>query len=749
VHLLNRYVLKKLLIAFLVGQLVYGVAFLIQSIFVLLEIIVEKHASLAMGLRYFLTLLPRIVTYTFPMAVMFSGFFVTAVLADNSELVVFNSMGLPPRVQARPYIWMGIVSFFAFLFLQFQLLPQSRRERTALVNQISSRSVLLSLQEGSFNPIGDNGFLRFRSRNSNGELQNILLIQRQKRNYIVMTAMEGRIFPVSAGVLEIDLKKGRDYTLNKKTLEAMATQYNSKTIHITQEVKEDHNRIHIISNQAVPELFRSVKAGDPIARAILVRRLCVAWLILLSPLFGFLIAFSLQRGTSFGGALFFSLLISYAYIFFSKLLEEAAVNGGYNPVFLVPVVAIVFTIFAWKRYRRILHMEKKKERVMKPGKKGLIPVVKRMWERIEVVSGKSRSDILNTYLYRGFLKTLTASVIAIEGIFILGSMMEMTDTLLKVRGAAGMVAWYVLVSVAQQIPITLPLACLVAGLFHLLILRRQGELTAMKAMGVSVFSIVRPALRVVLLLSFFMLVMTTFLSPYSGHRASMMMRLIQARKKGMPAQEKGIVYQYPIVSVRKKGVFYDVKSFIKHNASLIDFKAFKLDRTGRKLLWFYAADKLIVAPELKAIGQKKITLNGAHPEHIPPLYDPLSLFENLQVFPDELTSSQLLSRIREKKALGQHPYRLITDYYSRFVSAFSSFVLLLLGFPLLFIGKGRDTHPAMGFALAILILVVFYAVSALFHSMGAIHVLPPFLAAWSASLLFAILGLFLFTRVRT
>lgn len=54
-----------------------------------------------------------------------------------------------------------------------------------------------------------------------------------------------------------------------------------------------------------------------------------------------------------------------------------------------------------------------------------------------------------------------------------------------------------------------------------------------------------------------------------------------------------------------------------------------------------------------------------------------------------------------------------------------------------------------GFALAILLLVLFYAVSALFGSLGAIHVLPPLLAAWSSGLIFVILGLFFFTRVNT
>jgi len=749
VRVLNRHISKKLVIAFATGQLVYGVAFLIQSIFMLLGIIVEKHASVTLGFQYFLTLLPRIITYTFPVAVMFSGFFVTAVLAENSELVILNSVGLSPREQMKPYIWMGIVSTLVFLFLQFQILPLSRQARSEVVKQISSHSVLSAIEEGRFNGIGKNAFVRFRSKNLQGELQDILLVRRSKTNYTIMTAMKGRLFSTSPDAIELNLENGHDYTVKSDDLSVMATQYRRKYIHIPQEIQEDDNIIHIISNQEVSELLSFVKGGDPIAKGILVRRICVAWLVLLSPLFGFLISFSLQRGRSFGGALFFSLLISYCYIFFAKLLEEVSLKGGHNPVFLVPIVAIVFTVFTWQRYRRILRLEK--ERILKigPGDKKYVERIKRIWGRIEVISGKSRTRILSAYLYRGFLKTLVASFFAIEGIFVLGSMIEMTSTLLKVKGSAGIVAWYVLFSAVEELPTTLPLACLIAGLFHLSMLGRRSELTAMKAMGVSVFAIVRPTLRVVLVLSVLMLITTTFLAPYSGFQASRMKQEIKERKNGRHSENTIISYPSPIMSVKRQGVFYDVEAFHKGDASLSGFKAFELAGAGSELSWFYAADKVFLDPKAKTVNSRIFNMNSLTVQNNPPLFDPPSFFEDLQTPPDELTSSQLLARIRERKALDEHPYQLITSYYARFAVAFSSFILLLVGLPLLFKGKGRDMHPAMGFTLAILLLVIFYAVSALFGSMGAIHVLPPLLAAWSSSLIFVILGLFFFTRVNT
>jgi lipopolysaccharide export LptBFGC system permease protein LptF len=52
-------------------------------------------------------------------------------------------------------------------------------------------------------------------------------------------------------------------------------------------------------------------------------------------------------------------------------------------------------------------------------------------------------------------------------------------------------------------------------------------------------------------------------------------------------------------------------------------------------------------------------------------------------------------------------------------------------------------------AVAVGIAVVYWTVSGLFEAMGNISQLPPFLAAWSPDLIFALLGGYMILKVPT
>jgi lipopolysaccharide export LptBFGC system permease protein LptF len=61
---------------------------------------------------------------------------------------------------------------------------------------------------------------------------------------------------------------------------------------------------------------------------------------------------------------------------------------------------------------------------------------------------------------------------------------------------------------------------------------------------------------------------------------------------------------------------------------------------------------------------------------------------------------------------------------------------------------GRKSTVA-GVALALGIAVVYWTVSGLFEAMGNISQLPPFVAAWSPDVIFALLGGYMILKVPT
>jgi lipopolysaccharide export system permease protein len=66
-----------------------------------------------------------------------------------------------------------------------------------------------------------------------------------------------------------------------------------------------------------------------------------------------------------------------------------------------------------------------------------------------------------------------------------------------------------------------------------------------------------------------------------------------------------------------------------------------------------------------------------------------------------------------------------------------------LGIPFA-LSKGRKSSPALGIAISIGIGAIFFILQAILLAFGYSGVLPPLVAAWSANLLFLLLGCWLF-----
>lgn len=77
---------------------------------------------------------------------------------------------------------------------------------------------------------------------------------------------------------------------------------------------------------------------------------------------------------------------------------------------------------------------------------------------------------------------------------------------------------------------------------------------------------------------------------------------------------------------------------------------------------------------------------------------------------------------------------------------FQSFILLLIGLPLLL----RETlHPVLAVVISIVISALFFFLSAVFQNLGNERILDPLIAVWLPYLLYSIIGVELFLRVRT
>ena len=96
---------------------------------------------------------------------------------------------------------------------------------------------------------------------------------------------------------------------------------------------------------------------------------------------------------------------------------------------------------------------------------------------------------------------------------------------------------------------------------------------------------------------------------------------------------------------------------------------------------------------------------------------------------------------------GPDPKRYLIELYNRFSLPFACLVLMLVGVPLG--ANSRRGGKSSGFVFTILLVFIYYFLSYIGIALGKLNKLPPFLAVWSANLLFAIVGIFLLWQMAT
>ncbi len=123
-------------------------------------------------------------------------------------------------------------------------------------------------------------------------------------------------------------------------------------------------------------------------------------------------------------------------------------------------------------------------------------------------------SILNRYIGAGYLLHLFGALVVFSVVMAIGSVVQAID--LVARGAsASVLARYMALNVPYILQYTLPMSVMTATLLQFTRLSLDGEITAMKACGLSLWQIAAPVLLIAALASAAAFVVTQWISPRS------------------------------------------------------------------------------------------------------------------------------------------------------------------------------------------------------------------------------------------
>ena len=173
--LLTRYILRQLLWPLCLLCIGFtGMIWLMQALR-FIDFIINRGLDLADFLGLTILLVPALLYYIFPIALVVACSFTYYKLLQENELVVMRSSGMSSGALLRPALWIGIMAMLLSLLLSFFIMPAAKRQFKDMQIFLRDNYAASLLQEEVFNSPINGLTVYIRERDSTGQLRGIIV----------------------------------------------------------------------------------------------------------------------------------------------------------------------------------------------------------------------------------------------------------------------------------------------------------------------------------------------------------------------------------------------------------------------------------------------------------------------------------------------------------------------------------------------------------------------------------------------
>jgi lipopolysaccharide export system permease protein len=420
--------------------------------------------------------------------------------------------------------------------------------------------------------------------------------------------------------------------------------------------------------------------------------------------------------------------------------------------------------------------------------------------------------LLDRYVMGEFVRMLILSLISLTAIFVLVHLMDHIDLYLDEGAPWPAIGKYYLYQTPFNLLLTMPMAMLVATILALGELGRHGELTAMKASGVSLYRMVAPILAFALLLSLGVLALGETVVPRLNERVNDVYdEEIRGEPPGRenfrgsfvyqnddgytyivralfveegvvpdsmapPSPEEARVAAAADLAERRRAAGLetgiapdsaaeaalgpeerDPRPAVEASAEQVEIQRRFPDGTflrinAPQMVWESTSETWVLRRgELRVFPQgEEERMYGFSLLRSARLTDPPAELLAEEKEPEEMSYQDLRAYIAKQERLGADTLTERVDLQLKVSYPFANLVIALFGVALI----GSSTHlgrrgGGMGFGLALFLTIVFWGFLRVSQGIGYGGGLPPAAAAWLANGIFGAGGLLLLSRAKT
>jgi len=293
----------------------------------------------------------------------------------------------------------------------------------------------------------------------------------------------------------------------------------------------------------------------------------------------------------------------------------------------------------------------------------------------------------------------------------------------------------------------LPVSTLIAIIVMFSLMKKNNEITAMKASGISLFEISKPVIFVSILVAAIMFLFSELIVPYTSSRSNEIWN-IEVKKKD-PAR----FYGHDHIWYKGNDALYLIRRFDNKRNVMLDLSLYFFDKSfqlvkridARKGIWtghYWKIQEGIVQEANDDGGYSLMKFDEIE----------IELPEGPEVFvrpvrkPEEMSYWQLKRYAERVRVEGYDDTEYLVDMNIKLALPLVNLLMVLIGIPVALGIKRGGTPLAVSLGVGFCFLYLIHL--GFLRSLGLSGMLPPGLAAWSANVIFFFLGIYMMMRLK-
>ncbi len=810
-RLLDRYLLRETVGPLTLGLLVFTFLALLQELFQLAELIIERDVEIRVVLQLLAYTLPQIIVLTIPMAFLFAILLAIGRMAADSELVAMRASGISLFSVYRPILFMSLLLAAATTYLMTVTLPAGNKATSELQLAILKRNVNQQVKPRVFyDGLQERVLYVFESAENEDGWRGVFLAD-------AVPGPEQQVIVGETGRINVTPGNGRPPVLMFGLADVHEVDTNDPSTYRLQRLRDaniviEDSLLRHNEGLVLAKGVRSMTLSELVERAevpglpdqernkTLVeihKKFAIPGACLVFGLYGIPLGFRNRRSGRSSGFLISVTMFLFYYVMLGNG-EEAAVNGQVPPWLAMwapnMLLVVLGTFLLWRRNRdkslmisavdrylrehlwqRILRLGRRRE-VRSRRKRALedrlaraqtqslasggAPAQPRLRLRIERFSLRF-PGVMDRYIFGVFVRVFVIAVVAALAVYIVSDFTQLIDEMFENNVPSSVFAAYYPYLSLQIFYDVAPVLVLVTTLVTFGLLSQRNEVVAAKALGFSLFRLAMPALVAAAGIALLSAALENSVLPASNAKVAELHDRIRGNAGPVKSYHSADRQWRYAQDDTGGGYIYNYRHYDAARQTLQRLQVFRFDPEHRLIGRLYAAAARYVRGNEGETGGWQLvdawvrefdgltTTNSSRFAGPQPvdLPEEPEFFDTEVKYADQMNRRELRRHVQDLMAAGNAVPDLQMQLHNKTALPVVCLVMGLVALPFAF-RLGRQ-GALYGIGISIMLGIVYYTVISVFVTLGQSEALPPLIAAWSPNALFGTLALYLFLGVRT